>query len=159
MQPREFHIPTTWRIKGTVAQAYDVLSKPREFTRWWPEVYLDVVEVRPGDADGVGRIMAVRTKGRLPYELNWQAEMTAADKPHRMSVRARGDLEGRGEWEFRQDGDWVVATYAWTVLATKPWMIWFAPLLQRVFVWNHKWAMQRGFEGLQRELDRRGQRE
>ncbi len=122
MQPQEFYIPTTWRIKGTVERVYDVLSRPREFPRWWPEVYLAVDELRPGDANGVGRVVALRTKGKLPYELNWQAEMTAADKPHGMAVRASGDLEGHGEWRFRQDGDWVVATYDWTVLATKPWM-------------------------------------
>jgi hypothetical protein len=81
--------------------------------------------------------------------------MTAAAKPHRMSVRARGDLDGRGEWQLEQDGEWVVVKYDWTVLATKPWMIVLAPLLKPVFVWNHKWAMQRGFEGLSRELARR----
>jgi uncharacterized protein YndB with AHSA1/START domain len=155
MQPQEFQIPTVWRLKGTAEQVYDVLSKPRDFPRWWPEVYLCVSEVKPGDADGVGRVVTLRTKGKLPYELNWQAEMTAAEKPRRMSIRARGDLEGRGEWELTQDGDWVVATYAWTVLATKPWMIYLAPLLKPVFAWNHRWAMQRGYEGLTRELARR----
>jgi hypothetical protein len=154
MQPREFYIPTEWRIKGTAAQVYDVLAKPREFPRWWPEVYLAVTELKPGDANGVGRVVALRTKGKLPYVLSWQAEMIAADRPHRASIRARGDLEGRGEWEFRQDGDWVAIRYDWTVLATKPWMVWLAPLLEPVFVWNHRWAMRRGLEGLQRELAR-----
>jgi len=93
MQPQEFYIPTTWRIKGTAEQVYDVLSN--------------------------------------------------------------GDLDGRGEWHFRQDGEWVVVRYDWTVLATKPWMLMLAPLLKPVLVWNHKWAMQRGLEGLTRELARR----
>ena len=62
---------------------------------------------------------------------------------------------GRGEWEFRQDGDSVDVSYGWTVLATKPWMIRLAPLLNPVFVRNHRWVMQRGLEGLQRELARR----
>jgi hypothetical protein len=38
MQPKEFHIPTTWRIKGRVEQVYDVLSRPREFPRRWQEL-------------------------------------------------------------------------------------------------------------------------
>jgi uncharacterized protein YndB with AHSA1/START domain len=154
MQPKEFYIPTAWRIKGRIEQVYDVLSRPREFPRWWPEVYLAVAEVKPGDAKGVGRVVALRTKGKLPYELHWQAEMTAAEKPHRMSIRARGDLDGRGEWRFRQEGEWVVVTYDWTVLVTKAWMVYLAPLLRPVFVWNHKWAMRRGLEGLMRELAR-----
>jgi hypothetical protein len=155
MQAREFHIPTTWRLKGTADEVYDMLSRPREFPRWWPEVYLEVTELAPGDSNGVGRVVAVRTKGKLPYELKWRAEMTAAQKPHRMSVRARGDLDGRGEWQLRQDGDSVVVTYDWTVLVTKSWMKALAPLLKPVFAWNHRWAMQRGFEGLVRELARR----
>jgi hypothetical protein len=155
MQPQQFHIPTTWRVRGTLEQVYDVLSRPRDFPRWWHEVYLEVTELAPGDANGVGRVVALRTKGKLPYELRWQAEMTAAQKPHRMSVRARGDLEGRGEWQLRQDGDSVVVNYDWTVLATKKWMKALAFLLNPVFVWNHRWAMQRGLEGLVRELARR----
>ena len=105
MQPQEFYIPTTWRIKGTADRVYEVLSRPHELPRWWPEVYLDVQELRPGEANGVSRIVALRTRGNLPYELDWQAEMTAAERPHRMSVRARGDLDGNGEWRFRQEGE------------------------------------------------------
>ena len=155
MQPQEFYIPTTWRIKGTAEQVYDVLSKPREFPRCWPEVYLDVRDVSPGDGNGVGRIVALRTKGKLPYELRWQAEMIAAQRPNRMAIRARGDLDGRGEWQLSQDGEWVVVRYEWAVLVTKAWMIALAPLLKPLFVWNHQWAMRRGFEGLKRELARR----
>ena len=42
---------------------------------------------------------------------------------------ARGDLDGRGEWQLKQDGEWVVVKYDWTVRATKPWMIVLAPVL------------------------------
>jgi hypothetical protein len=52
MQPQEFHIPTTWRVKGTAQQVYDVLSKPREFPRGWRAVYFGVREVKSADASG-----------------------------------------------------------------------------------------------------------
>jgi hypothetical protein len=155
VQPREFHIPTSWRVRGTTTSVYDVLSKPLEFVRWWPEVYLEVREVRPGDASGVGRILDLHTKGWLPYRLSWQAEVLAADKPHSMSILARGDLDGRGEWRFTQDGEFVKIDYAWTVYVTKPWMVVLAPALRPVFVANHLWAMRRGLEGLERELAKR----
>jgi hypothetical protein len=154
VKPRQFHIPTSWRVRGSVEEVYDVLSKPLEFVRWWPEVYLDVREIRPGDANGVGRIMKLQTKGWLPYRLNWQAEVLAIDKPRSMSVLARGDLDGRGEWRFAQDGEFVDVHYDWTVFVTQPWMVVLTPLLRPVFVANHLWAMRRGFEGLERELAR-----
>ena len=154
MKARELHIPTVWRVQGSAEQVYDLLSRPQDFVRWWPEVYLAVREVKAGDANGVGRIVDLRTKGKLPYTLRWQAEVIAASKPRSMSIRARGDLDGRGEWRFEQDGDWVDAHYGWTVFVTKPWMVVLAPLLRPVFVANHLWAMQRGREGLLRELAR-----
>jgi hypothetical protein len=54
-------------------------------------------------------------------------------------------------WRVR-GADWAEAHYDWTVLVTQPWMVAFAPLLKPVFVANHRWAMQRGLEGLRREL-------
>ena len=109
-------------------------------------------EVKPGDASGLGRVVDLDTKGWLPYRLSWQAEVIAIDKPRSMSLRARGDLEGRGEWRFTQEGEWTDALYDWTVIVTKPWMVALAPMLEPVFVANHRWAMRRGFEGLEREL-------
>ena len=35
MKSREFHIPTTWCVRGGAARVFDVLSKPQEFVRWW----------------------------------------------------------------------------------------------------------------------------
>lgn len=153
MRPQEFHIPTIWRVKAPVERVYEILTRPEDFVRWWSAVYLDVNEVQSGDANGVGRIVDLHTRGKLPYTLKWQAEMIEAEKPRRTLIRARGDLEGRGEWRFRQDGPWTEARYDWTVVATKPWMVYLAPLLRPVFRANHVWAMQRGLEGLERELE------
>jgi hypothetical protein len=154
VKPRELHLPTHWRLRGSAAQAFEILSAPLEFVRWWPEVYLAVREVRPGDANGVGRLLDLETKGKLPYRLRWQAEVLAVDKPRAMSIRAQGDLDGRGEWRFAEDGDFVDVRYDWTVYVAKPWMVVLAPALRPVFAANHHWAMARGLEGLTRELAR-----
>lgn len=154
MQPSEFRIPTTWRFRARAETIYDLLSAPHDFVRWWSDVYLRVEDAAPGDAHGVGRRLNLLTKGRLPYRLRWQAEVLEAERPRRMTIRARGDLDGRGEWRLVQDGDFVDVSYDWTVYATQPWMVYLAPLLRPVFVWNHRWAMRRGFEGIVRELAR-----
>lgn len=74
MNNKSFRFHTTWKVKGTVGQVYDILSEPIDFVYWWPEVYLKVEEIKSGDEDGVGRIVKLLTKGKLPYTLNWQAE-------------------------------------------------------------------------------------
>jgi hypothetical protein len=159
MAPIEFNIVSHWRVRGGrvrggVDQVYDLISKPEDFVRWWPAVYLRVQDVEPGDDDGVGRVVDLHTKGLLPYTLDWRAKVLEVDKPHHLVVEARGDLEGRGEWQLRQDGDWVQVDYDWTVIANKPWMKLLAPLLRPVFAANHRWAMKQGQLGLVRELTR-----
>ncbi len=156
MQTRAFIIPTHWRVRGRIEDVYDVLTTPEAFVRWWPQVYLGVSEIAAGGAGGVGRRVGLHTKGKLPYTLRWEAEVLEADRPYRMVIGARGDLDGRGEWRFSQDGELVDVDYRWTVYVSKPWMAVLAPLLRPVFVWNHLWAMRCGLEGLQRELARRG---
>ena len=155
MARRELYIPTTWRVKGKTEDVYEILTTPQGFVRWWSAVYLDVRELRAGDTRGVGRIVRLITKGKLPYKLHWQAEVIAADKPRHMQIQARGDLTGCGEWHLRQDGDFTEVRYDWTVSLTKAWMVYLLPLLERVFVANHVWAMRRGLEGLQGELAKR----
>jgi len=155
MASHEFSIPTVWRLKAKAAAVYAILNDPREFVRWWPEVYLGVEVLREADATGKGRIVRFLTKGKLPYQLRWQAELVSSRPPDRMSIKATGDLDGRGEWRLEQQGEWLEVTFDWTVLVTQPWMVLLSPLLKPIFVWNHRWAMQRGFEGLQREVIRR----
>lgn len=152
----EFHLVSHWRVEAGIDDVYDLISRPREFVRWWPEVYLRVDEIEPGGDDGVGRVFDLHTRGYLPYTLDWRARILAVDKPNHVVIDARGDLEGRGEWHLQQDGDGTRVAYDWTVVATKPWMRLLAPVLRPVFAANHRWAMEKGRQGLERELQRTG---
>ena len=154
MTPVEFRILSRWRVKGNVDDVYDVITTPQDFVRWWSAVYLRVEEVEPGDENGVGRIFNLHTRSLLPYTLDWQARATEVEKSSRLVVKAHGDLEGTGEWRFCQDGDWVRVDYNWTVVANKPWMRYLAPVLRPVYAANHRWAMRKGQQGLERELER-----
>jgi uncharacterized protein YndB with AHSA1/START domain len=152
MKTRQFQLASRWRVQGSVDEVYQILSEPEAFVRWWPAVYLQVSELTSGDDDGVGRVISLHTKGWLPYTLTWQARVLEVDKPQRIVIEAQGDLHGHGEWRFTQDGDWVDIEYDWTVITTKPWMIYLMPLLKPVFTANHRWAMKQGEAGLRREL-------
>lgn len=153
----EFEIPSRWRVEGNIDDVYDLISKPQEFVRWWSEVYLRVEEVESGDESGVGRIHNLHTRGWLPYTLNWQSRITKVRRPVHLVVEARGDLEGTGEWRFRQDGERVRVDFDWTVVTNKPWIRYLVPVLKPLFAANHRWAMQKGLEGLRRELAHLGE--
>ena len=74
---------TRWRVKATCEEVSEILSDALDLKRWWPAVYLDVSELKPGDPDtGVGRQIALYTKGWLPYTLRWTFTVTENRRPH-----------------------------------------------------------------------------
>jgi hypothetical protein len=155
MSAPAYHFVTHWRVPGTLDDVADVLSDATDLPRWWPDVYLSAVETRPGDDDGIGREIALHTRGWLPYTLRWQLRVTESDYPNSFALESWGDFEGRGEWRLRQDGDHVDVIYDWRIRAHKPLLRVLSFLLRPVFAANHRWAMARGEERLRRELERR----
>jgi hypothetical protein len=62
MSANEYHFVTHWRVKGAVKEVADVLDNPLDLPRWWPDVYLDVLELEP--APGNARaIIELHTRG------------------------------------------------------------------------------------------------
>ena len=142
MFSREFDLTSRWRVEGTLAEVEAVFRDPAELPRWWPEVYLDVRVIAPGDAGGGGRVADIHSRGRLPYTLHWRMTVVEA-RPGRRVLEASGDLVGRGVWTLVQDGRFVDLTYAWQVRAERPLFRLMAPLLKPLMAWNHRWAMAR----------------
>ena len=155
MKANEYHFVTHWRVPGTVDDAAEILSDLADLPRWWPAVYLDVVETKPGDEDGIGKEVSLYTRGWLPYTLRWQFRVTESDYPHRFALESWGDFVGRGEWRLRQNGRFVEITYDWRIQAEKPLLRTLSFLLRPIFAANHRWAMARGEESLRLELARR----
>ena len=151
----DFEFVTVWRVPGTVAEVMAVLSDGRALPRWWPAVYLSVVPREPGDADHVGAVTDVHTKGWLPYTLRWSLTLTEPVRATGFALSATGDLNGTGRWTFVQEGPEVVITYDWRVDITKPLLRRCTPVLRSAFAANHRWAMARGEESLRLELRRR----
>ena len=155
MSANEYHFITHWRVPGTQEEVSGILGDPLDLPRWWPSVYLSVREIEPGDANGVGRVVELHTKGWLPYTLRWRFRTTESRRPFGFSLEAWGDFEGTGVWTFAQDGGYVNITYDWRILAEKPLLRYLSFLLKPIFSANHRWAMARGEESLRAELGRR----
>src|SRR5215212_8892898 len=154
MATNDYHFITDWRVEGSINEVADILKDAEDLPRWWPSVYIDVKTLEPGDANGVGRVIDLYTKGWLPYTLRWQFRVTDM-RPDGFSLDAWGDFDGRGIWVFEQDGRWVDITYDWKIRADKPLLRSLSFLLKPVFAANHRWAMARGEESLRLELARR----
>lgn len=150
-----YHFVTEWQVEGTCGEVADIIGDPRGLVRWWPAVYLQAEQLEPPKPSGTGRRMRVWTKGWLPYTLRWEFTVTQSRYPFGFTIEAAGDFVGRGEWTFVQQGPIVRITYDWTILAEKPLLKFFTPVLRPVFEANHRWAMAQGEESLKLELARR----
>ena len=58
----------------------------------------DVVELDPGDEDGVGSHSRLTWRSRLPYDLVFEARTRTVVKPHLIEAEADGELVGEGRW-------------------------------------------------------------
>ena len=154
MASKDYHFITHWHVPGQVKEVTDIIGDSEALVRWWPSVYLNVEELEPGDADGIGRVISLYTKGWLPYTLRWQFRISARHADG-FTLVATGDFEGRGIWTFKQNGPMVEATYDWKISAEKPLLRYFSFIMKPIFSANHHWAMARGEESLKLELARR----
>ena len=135
------HLRSHWRLDGTIVEIADV--------------YLSVQILAYGNARGIGKNVAVRTKGWLPYHLHWQGKLVDSNAPHDWRVQATGDLNGEVQWTLTQNGRVAEVSYDWRVTTDRLLFRLLAPLFRRLLVPNHAWAMAKGEAGLRAELVRR----
>jgi hypothetical protein len=153
MNNNEYRFTTRWRVRGTTCERVsDVLGDMDRIPHWWSSVYRECNVVEPGGAHGLGRRVAVTTKGFLPYAIRWRFSVVEECYPHGSRIVADGDLEGEGRWTLTQDGDDVAITYDWRVRANKPLLRRFGRWLRPLFAANHNYTMRQGLRGLRAEL-------
>lgn len=156
MARNQYRFVTRWRLEATQDEVFAVLNNSKTLTRWWPSVYRRVEEITPPPGPGgVGKRALLDTQGWLPYRLRWELLVVEHEPPSRLGIEAVGDFVGSGLWMLEQDGDETVATYEWTIRVDKPLLRHLSFLLKPVFALNHRWAMARGRESLELELERR----
>ncbi|MEM7371374.1 MAG: SRPBCC family protein [Bacteroidota bacterium] len=156
MSVHEYHFLTKWRLEASPEVVYRTLEDVEQLAVWWPSVYLDVKVLKPGGERGIGKEVALYTKGWLPYTLKWQFTVTEAAFPKGYSLRANGDFAGTGTWTFTPLADgYTEAVYDWRISAEKPILKYLSFLMKPLFSANHHWAMRKGDESLKLELQRR----
>ncbi len=159
----EYHLVTRWSLPATPEEIADILFRDAEdMARWWPSVYLRVRLLEAGDEHGVGALVALHTKGFLPYTLRWNFRVTEADLPNRLRLDSEGDFIGRGIWRLTPlravdgvDGPLTEVEYDWSIRAEKGMLRTLSAILRPVFHANHAWAMRQGERSIRLELARR----
>lgn len=149
---RYYEFVSIWRFDAPLAGVWHEIKHSETWSEWWKGV-IRVVELKEGDANGLGSVRRSTWKSRLPYTLEFDSEITRIEPMALIEARAFGELEGRGLWQFFSDGDdRTRVQYDWRVKTTKPWMNVFAPGARPFFKWNHDVIMGWGEEGLKKRL-------
>jgi len=147
-----YRFTTRWQVAARCEDVSDALEDTDRISRWWPSVYRECTILERGGEHGLGRRVAVTTKGFLPYLIRWQFTVVEELYPYGSRIVATGDLEGEGRWTLRPVDGGSAVTYEWTVRANHAFIRRFSWLLRPLFSLNHNWTMQQGLRGLRREL-------
>ena len=147
-----FQFVTQWQIPAPQQRVWDELMAPQQWPSWWRGVQRVELLRHGRDALGTGAVRRYTWQSRLPYRLTFVMETTEIEPCSRIEGRATGELEGRGCWQLRPEGDATHVRYDWQVFINKPWMQWLAPLARPLFAWNHDVVMDWGRQGLIQRL-------
>ncbi len=147
----EYRLTSEWRINAPLPEVCAAVLLCARWPEWW-EGAEKVEEIAAGDADGIGSHWRFTWKGRLPYRLVFDVQITRHALPDTLEGRASGEVEGIGRWCFCREDGLTVVRYEWLIRTTCWWMNLLAPVARPVFKWNHDQLMRQGGEGLARLL-------
>ena len=147
----KYKFVTTWQIKAPIESAWDAIRALDDWPAWWSFV-AKVIEIDPGDENGLGAVHRLDWKTRLPYTLSFESVVVRIEKPSLIEATIDGELVGYGTWHLSQTGDVTCVRHEWKVSTQKAWMNWLAPLARPAFKWNHVAVMRDGGEGLAHHL-------
>lgn len=147
-----YEFVTIWNIDAPLELVWEQIKRSENWHKWWKGV-IRVVELKEGDADGLGSIRRSTWKSLLPYTLEFDSEIVRIEPMKLIEARAFGELNGRGLWQLEEiDDGRTRVRYDWVVKTTKTWMNILAPVARPFFRWNHDTIMRWGEEGLKQRL-------
>ncbi len=147
-----YRFMTEWQIDAPPDAVWDQLVRPEEWPSWWKGVE-KVVQLEPGDENGIGQRARYTWKSRLPYRLVFDVTLVRSERPHLLVGRATGELEGLGTWTLAERDGGTRLRYVWEVRTTRPSMNLPLPFARRIFEMNHDTVMRLGGQGLARRLN------
>jgi len=156
MPLHEYHFSERWLVPANACEVWDVLADAKLLPDWWRGVYLECVALGDVREPRVGDRFRALARGALPYRLRFTLETAALERPRLVMVKVSGDLNGTWQATLCQKPDGTRVELEQHVLADKPLLRFFSPLLKPLFAWNHRWTTPRGQAGLTAFLAERG---
>ncbi|MCS0601843.1 SRPBCC family protein [Streptomyces sp. LP11] len=145
MNLNHYRFLSLWPLPAPPVAVYDVLARPEDYPRWWPQVR---AVTRLDDRTGVLTIRSL-----LPYDMSFTARETRRDPDAGvLEIAVSGDIEGWARWTVTAEGAGTLARYEQVVDVTKPLLRRLALPGRPVFRANHRLMMAAGRRGLRRHL-------
>jgi uncharacterized membrane protein len=152
-EPQTFNLSYEWQVNGPIEAVYYFLSHLATYPEWWP--VFRSVEVPPGEPN-IGVASKADVKAILPYYLDWTITPRILEPPRLVVVVTHlvisGGLavDGYVRFELEQGGESVIVHNIQEERLGRPLPRIVRPIAERVFRFNHDWAMAQGLPGLQR---------
>ena len=147
----EYRFLTTWLLGAPRERAWEAIHDQNAWPSWWRGVE-EVIELEPGEADGLGSFSRLTWRSFIPYDLVFEARTTRVERPHLIEGQVDGELAGVGRWRLYEHDGTTAVLYEWNVRTTRAWMNLLSPMARPIFAWNHNWVMARGGEGIAKLL-------
>ena len=159
MAGQEYSFSTRWRFENAELTAVaDIIEDTASLPRWWSKLFKKVTIIKPGapgEGHSLGQVAYCECRARLPYTLRFTYTVIEQNYPNGSTLESSGDLVGTGVWRLASRAGGVDVQYDWRVRLEKPLLRLLSPIARPFLAANHEWSMQRGEEGLRRELVRR----
>lgn len=152
--PMKYLFVTVWQIEAPLEDVCEAIYHSLSWPQWWHNVE-SVVELSPGNPQGIGSVRRYTWRGRLPYRLTFDIRVINIEPLESIEGIASGDVEGKGYWSFTFDGSVTIVRYEWHVHTTPNWMNLMSLFVRPLIKWNHNAVMQQGGEALAHLLNAR----
>src|SRR5947209_5859109 len=122
-----YRFVTTWTLAAPVEPVWSAVYQSLSWPAWWRDI-VSVVEVEPGDADGVGNVRRYTMRTRLPYSLVFDIRTTTIRELETIVGATSGELASEGRWHFSHADGTTRVQIDWDVNTTRWWMNLLAPI-------------------------------
>lgn len=148
----EYTFVDHWTIAAPVETVYHTVADPRTYPQWWKD-YDRITILKDAPFPHVGGQAEFLIRSPFGYRLRIVVETVAADPPRLIDTRSTGQLQGRGLWEFRQEGNVTHVTFTWTVRSDHAVINRLERFAKPLFALSHVIVSGRGHRGLKRLLE------